>query len=192
MTRLLFQGVPGVTDESEELKNESRASVRAATVQRLPFTGEADKLHEECGVVAIHGHADAARQAYLALYALQHRGQESAGIATADGLHLANIKGMGLVSEIFTDDVLRKLPGPMAIGHTRYSTTGDSALLNAQPIRGHESTEYPTAIAHNGNSGRPGEFENEIRARRRRLLPNHIRLRNHRPAHRPLAGLDPR
>ncbi len=60
---------------------------------------------------------------------LQHRGQESAGIATADGQHLANIKGMGLVSEIFTDDVLQKLPGSMAIGHTRYSTTGDSALV---------------------------------------------------------------
>src|SRR5579859_708337 len=109
-----------------------------------------DKLHEECGVVAIHGHPDAARQAYLALYALQHRGQESAGIATADGHHLANIKGMGLVSEIFTDDVLHKLPGTMAIGHTRYSTTGDSALLNAQPIRV-ESTKGLIAIAHNGN-----------------------------------------
>ena len=84
------------------------------------------------------------------LYALQHRGQESAGIATADGQHLANIKGMGLVSEIFTDDVLAKLPGHMAIGHTRYSTTGDSALLNAQPIRV-DSTKGLIAIAHNGN-----------------------------------------
>src|ERR1700678_257907 len=109
-----------------------------------------DKLREECGVVAVHGHPDAARQAYLALYALQHRGQESAGIATADGQHLANIKGMGLVSEIFTDDVLAKLPGQMAIGHTRYSTTGDSALLNAQPIRV-DSTKGLIAIAHNGN-----------------------------------------
>jgi amidophosphoribosyltransferase len=100
--------------------------------------------------VAIHNHANAAREAYLALYALQHRGQESAGIATADGQHLANIKGMGLVSEIFTDDVLAKLPGRMAIGHTRYSTTGDSALLNAQPIRV-DSTKGLIAIAHNGN-----------------------------------------
>ncbi len=81
---------------------------------------------------------------------MQHRGQESAGIATADGQHLANIKGMGLVSEIFTDDVLAKLPGHMAIGHTRYSTTGDSALLNAQPIRV-DSTKGLIAIAHNGN-----------------------------------------
>jgi amidophosphoribosyltransferase len=111
---------------------------------------EDPKLREECGVVAIHGHPDAARQVYLGLYALQHRGQESAGIASADGQRLANIKGMGLVSEIFTDDVLAKLPGSMAIGHTRYSTTGDSALLNAQPIRV-ESTKGLIAIAHNGN-----------------------------------------
>jgi amidophosphoribosyltransferase len=112
----------------------------------LPF----DKLREECGVVAIYNHPDAARQAYLGLYALQHRGQESAGIATADGTTLSNIKGMGLVADIFTDDVLGKLPGHMAIGHTRYSTTGDSALLNAQPIRV-DSTKGLIAIAHNGN-----------------------------------------
>src|SRR3984957_11999413 len=109
-----------------------------------------DKLREECGVVAVHGHPDAARQVYLGLYALQHRGQESAGIATADGKNLSNIKGMGLVADIFTDDVLAKLKGDMAIGHTRYSTTGDSALLNAQPIRV-ESTKGLIAIAHNGN-----------------------------------------
>ena len=116
----------------------------------LQFAASGDELHEECGVVAIHNHPHAARETYLGLYALQHRGQESAGIATADGQRLANIKGMGLVSEIFTDDVLAKLPGHMAIGHTRYSTTGDSALLNAQPIRV-ESTKGLIAIAHNGN-----------------------------------------
>jgi amidophosphoribosyltransferase len=118
--------------------------------QSLQFGALGDELHEECGVVAIYGHPDAARETYLGLYALQHRGQESAGIATADGSRLANIKGMGLVSEIFTDDVLAKLPGRMAIGHTRYSTTGDSALLNAQPIRV-DSTKGLIAIAHNGN-----------------------------------------
>ncbi len=109
-----------------------------------------DKLREECGVVAISGHADASRQVYMGLYALQHRGQESAGIAVADGTNLQNIKGMGLVADIFTDDVLSKLTGDMAIGHTRYSTTGDSALLNAQPIRV-DSTKGLIAIAHNGN-----------------------------------------
>src|SRR4029077_4899482 len=109
-----------------------------------------DKLREECGVMAVYNHSDAARLTYWGLYALQHRGQESAGIASADGQQVNDIKGMGLVSEIFTDDVLAKLPGTMAIGHTRYSTTGDSALLNAQPISV-ESTKGLIAIAHNGN-----------------------------------------
>jgi len=112
----------------------------------MPF----DKLREECGVMAVYGHPDAARMTYWGLYSLQHRGQESAGIASADGVQVNDIKGMGLVSEIFTDDVLTKLPGYMAIGHTRYSTTGDSALLNAQPISV-ESTKGLIAIAHNGN-----------------------------------------
>jgi amidophosphoribosyltransferase len=109
-----------------------------------------DKLREECGVMAIYNHPDAARMTYWGLYSLQHRGQESAGIASADGYQVNDIKGMGLVSEIFTDDVLGKLPGHIAIGHTRYSTTGDSALLNAQPISV-ESTKGLIAIAHNGN-----------------------------------------
>ena len=109
-----------------------------------------DKLGEECGVMAVYNHPDAARLTYWGLYSLQHRGQESGGIASADGEHVHDIKGMGLVSEIFTDDVLQKLPGHLAIGHTRYSTTGDSALLNAQPISV-ESTKGLIAIAHNGN-----------------------------------------
>jgi amidophosphoribosyltransferase len=109
-----------------------------------------DKLREECGVMAIYNHPDAARMTYWGLYSLQHRGQESAGIASADGQNVNDIKGMGLVSEIFTDDVLMRLPGHIAIGHTRYSTTGDSALLNAQPISV-ESTKGLIAIAHNGN-----------------------------------------
>jgi amidophosphoribosyltransferase len=109
-----------------------------------------DKLREHCGVMAVYGHPDAARMTYWGLYALQHRGQESAGIASADGHDVIDFKGMGLVSEIFTDDVLARLPGHIAIGHTRYSTTGDSALLNAQPISV-ESTKGLIAIAHNGN-----------------------------------------
>ncbi len=112
--------------------------------------GHFDKLREECGVMAVYNHSDAARLTYWGLYALQHRGQESAGIASADGQQVNDIKGMGLVSEIFTDDVLARLPGHIAIGHTRYSTTGDSALLNAQPISV-ESTKGLIAIAHNGN-----------------------------------------
>ena len=131
MSRLLFQGIPGFSDLSDSLRLRSSTT----THDPRPTVPDSDTLREECGVVAIYGHPHAAREAYLGLYALQHRGQESAGIAPADGQHLANIKGMGLVSEIFTDDVLLKLPGHLAIGHTRYSTTGDSALLNAQPIR---------------------------------------------------------
>ncbi len=100
--------------------------------------------------MAVYNHSDAARLTYWGLYALQHRGQESAGIASADGQQVNDIKGMGLVSEIFTDEVLARLPGHIAIGHTRYSTTGDSALLNAQPISV-ESTKGLIAIAHNGN-----------------------------------------
>ena len=145
MTLRLYQGVPGEFDASKLC-----ADLAVGASQDSSTRDEDPKLREECGVVAIHGHPDAARQVYLGLYALQHRGQESAGIASADGQRLANIKGMGLVSEIFTDDVLAKLPGPMAIGHTRYSTTGDSALLNAQPIRV-DSTKGLIAIAHNGN-----------------------------------------
>lgn len=137
MSRLRIEGVPG-----EE--------TRVPHPERTRRVGEDDKLREECGVMAIHGHPEAARQAYLGLYALQHRGQESAGIASADGTNLSNIKGMGLVSDIFTEEVLAKLNGDMAIGHTRYSTTGDSALLNAQPIRV-DSTKGLIAIAHNGN-----------------------------------------
>jgi amidophosphoribosyltransferase len=146
---MLYQGIPGIYDQSNGLLTQTHQSLVPSPL--VPEgAADGDTLHEECGVTAIHGHPEAARQAYLALYALQHRGQESAGIATADGEHLSNIKGMGLVSEIFTDDVIRKLPGYMAIGHTRYSTTGDSALLNAQPIRV-ESTRGLIAIAHNGN-----------------------------------------
>lgn len=109
-----------------------------------------DKFHDECGVVAIFGHPEAANLAYLGLHALQHRGQESAGICTSDGSKLHCHKSMGLVSEIFTEPVLRGLPGTMAIGHTRYSTAGTSSALNAQPFFV-ECNRGPIAIAHNGN-----------------------------------------
>ena len=109
-----------------------------------------DKLREECGVVAIYGHPEASKLAYLSLYALQHRGQESAGIAASNGEQLQLHKAMGLVSDIFTADALARLPGSLAIGHTRYSTAGDSALLNAQPIMV-ECNKGKIALAHNGN-----------------------------------------
>src|SRR5580700_4620986 len=109
-----------------------------------------DKLREECGVVALYGHPEASKLAYLSLYALQHRGQESAGIASSNGEIVRLHKSMGLVSDIFNADVLSRLPGSISIGHTRYSTTGDSALLNAQPIMV-ECNKGKIALAHNGN-----------------------------------------
>src|SRR5579884_3217554 len=116
----------------------------------MPFIDKTDKFHDECGVMAVHGHPEASKLVYLGLYALQHRGQESAGIASSDFVRLHNIKAMGLVVDIFTEEVLKRLPGSLAIGHTRYSTTGDSALLNAQPIRV-DCNKGMIALAHNGN-----------------------------------------
>jgi amidophosphoribosyltransferase len=109
-----------------------------------------DKFHDHCGVFAITRSMDAARHAYLGLYGLQHRGQESAGIVTSDGMTLYTHKGMGYVSEVFDDAILAQLPGDSAIGHVRYSTTGQSSLHNAQPIRS-DSWRGPMALAHNGN-----------------------------------------
>ena len=109
-----------------------------------------DKFHDECGVVAIFAHPEAEKLAYLGLHALQHRGQESAGIVSSDGMSLHQHKAMGLVADIFTEDVLEPLHGSIAIGHTRYSTAGSSALLNAQPILV-QSNKGAIALAHNGN-----------------------------------------
>jgi amidophosphoribosyltransferase len=107
-------------------------------------------LHEACGVVGIFGHPEAANLAYLALCALQHRGQESAGIVSCDGDGLLVHRGMGLVADVFTEDILNRLKGPIAIGHVRYSTAGASHLRNAQPfVVGHAGGGL--AVAHNGN-----------------------------------------
>ncbi|HVV43757.1 MAG TPA: hypothetical protein VHC72_01085, partial [Bryobacteraceae bacterium] len=109
-----------------------------------------DKLHEECGVAAIYGHPEASKLAYLSLYALQHRGQESAGISSSDGTQIYTKKAMGHVADIFTNSVIADLPGPLAIGHTRYSTSGSSSCENAQPLFA-PSLFGPLAMAHNGN-----------------------------------------
>jgi amidophosphoribosyltransferase len=90
---------------------------------------------EECGIFAVHGHEEAAKLTYFGLYALQHRGQESAGIITSDGKRVLGHKAMGLVPEIFDEQVLEKLKGHIALGHVRYSTTGSSLIVNAQPFR---------------------------------------------------------
>ena len=123
-----------------------------------------DKLHEECGVVAIYGHPEASKLAYLSLYALQHRGQESAGVSSCDHRHIHTHKEMGHVADIFTTSVLKELPGPMAIGHTRYSTTGDTALLNAQPFSV-DCNKGKIAVAHNGNLTNAVELRQDLERR---------------------------
>ena len=105
---------------------------------------------ESCGVFGIFGHKEAVKLAYLGLYALQHRGQESAGIATSNGKDLKVYKGMGLVSEVFKDGVFKNLMGHMAIGHVRYSTAGSSQFKNAQPFWV-EYSRGKIAVVHNGN-----------------------------------------
>jgi amidophosphoribosyltransferase len=112
---------------------------------------EDDKPHDECGVVGIYAPGrHVARLAFFGLYALQHRGQESAGIATSDGRIAYSHKGMGLVAQVFTEENLRPLQGHLAIGQNRYSTTGSSNLRNAQPFL-IETIHGPLGVAHNGN-----------------------------------------
>jgi amidophosphoribosyltransferase len=123
-----------------------------------------DKFREECGVVAIYGHPEAAKLAYLGLYALQHRGQESAGICTADGREIYCHKAMGHVADIFTSPVLATMPGQRAIGHTRYSTAGDTALLNAQPFSV-ACNKGRVAVAHNGNITNAAELRADLERR---------------------------
>lgn len=110
-----------------------------------------DKFHDECGVFGVYAPGqDVARMTFFGLHALQHRGQESAGIATYDGRTTHLHKGMGLVPQVFTESDMQKLVGHMAIGHTRYSTTGSSHVRNAQPYL-IETLHGPLGVAHNGN-----------------------------------------
>jgi amidophosphoribosyltransferase len=115
---------------------------------RIPV--DDDRFHDRCGLFGIFGHPEAAHLTYLGLYALQHRGQEAAGIVASDGLRLRAEKGMGLVNDIFDDDRLAALPGERGIGHVRYSTAGDTASANVQPML-IDCHRGPIALAHNGN-----------------------------------------
>jgi amidophosphoribosyltransferase len=123
-----------------------------------------DHFHDHCGIVGVYGHPEASKLAYLGLYALQHRGQESAGIVSTAGQHLEVVKGMGLVQDIFSSEALARLPGHAAIGHTRYSTAGDSSPLNAQPIL-IDCNKGPLAIGHNGNLTNAREWHRRLEHR---------------------------
>ncbi len=125
------------------------------------MTGNQDKLREACGVFGIFDHEEAARLTYYGLYALQHRGQESAGIATSDGERLHVVRGMGHVSEVFREETFAELPGRLAIGHVRYSTAGDVSLREAQPllVSFHGGQ---IAVCHNGNIPRALRVRQEL------------------------------
>ena len=125
-------------------------------------TGRMDSYPKHyCGLFGIYGHPNAAELTYYGLYALQHRGQESAGIVTSDGKQFRVHKGMGLVPQVFTGEMLHNLVGPMAIGHTRYSTTGSSHIRNAQPLTV-DCARGQIAIAHNGNLTNAAQLRDEL------------------------------
>src|SRR5256712_8268329 len=135
--------------------NESRERTDA----RIERNG--DRLREECGVFGIWGAENAARLTYAGLYALQHRGQESAGIVATDGMEFRHHKGVGLVPDVFAGNVLDTLPGSIAIGHNRYSTQGSSLLRNAQPLVV-DFREGMLALGHNGNLVNALALRNEL------------------------------
>jgi amidophosphoribosyltransferase len=132
--------------------------------ERPDIRPDRDGPRDECGVFGVYapGH-DVARLAYFALYALQHRGQESAGIATCEGGHITTLRDAGLVSQVFDEEKLHALSGDMAIGHVRYSTTGGGSWENAQPVWRDDGREL--ALAHNGNLTNAVDLYNDLRGR---------------------------
>ncbi len=147
-------------DRSRELSQELSTDL---FVEVSPEESNLDAFHEECGVFGVFGHPEAANLAYLGMYALQHRGQESAGIVSSNGKSLISHRGMGLVADIFNSDVINRLEGTAAIGHNRYSTTGSTSLKNCQPL----VVEYSgggLALAHNGNLVNFAELRERLEA----------------------------
>jgi amidophosphoribosyltransferase len=139
----------------------SRVEPAPFPLRRAPI--EDDHFHDQCGLFGIFGHPEAAHLTYMGLYALQHRGQESTGIAAGDGEMIRLEKGMGLVNDVFTESRLERLPGDRAIGHVRYSTAGDAVAGNAQPYL-IECHRGEIAIAHNGNLVNAALLRKELEA----------------------------
>jgi amidophosphoribosyltransferase len=125
--------------------------------------GNEKAWHDECGVFGVWNHPQASRLAYLGLYAIQHRGQESTGIVTLEGESHHMIKGLGLVAEVFNDENLNQLPGKAALGHVRYSTTGMNSIHNAQPLTA-QLFNGPVAVAHNGNIVNAEPLKQELKS----------------------------
>src|SRR5712691_10522820 len=125
-----------------------------------------ERMHEECGVFGVFAEGeDVANLTYFGLYALQHRGQESAGLGVSDGQRITDHKEMGLVSQVFDSESLADLTGHIAIGHTRYSTTGGAKLPNAQPMRFEHPQLGPFLLAHNGNLTNTASVHDRLEAR---------------------------
>jgi amidophosphoribosyltransferase len=143
---------------------EASPSIQDAVKDEAGFDDGREGPRDECGVFGIYApEQDVARMAFFALYALQHRGQESAGIATSDGTHIVTLRDTGLVSQVFNEEKLRGLGGNMAVGHVRYSTTGSSGWENTQPI--YRADKHMIALAHNGNLINAVELHAEMRER---------------------------
>jgi amidophosphoribosyltransferase len=151
-------------DHKEKGKREKAKGEKGCPLHLWTDPLSQDRPKEECGVFGIFGHPEAANLTYLGLYALQHRGQESAGIVTSDRGEPKSHKGMGLVADTFDWGKLQALSGDVAVGHVRYSTTGSSLLKNAQPFLAQHSRSY-WAIAHNGNLVNARELKNKLEAR---------------------------
>jgi amidophosphoribosyltransferase len=144
--------------------NNIKNLIRNNNIFSTPYiSSSSDKFHDECGVFGVYGHSEAANLTYLGLHALQHRGQEGAGICSSDIRQMYIEKSMGLVTDIFTEKRLKRLPGSIAIGHNRYSTAGTSSLKNVQPIMVNFSLGS-LAIAHNGNLVNAFELRNSLEA----------------------------
>ena len=137
------------------------SSTRPETDRSHDPISDRDGPRDECGVFGVYApDKEVAKLAYFALYALQHRGQESAGIATCEGGHITTLRDTGLVSQVFDEQKLRALDGDMAIGHVRYSTTGGGSWDNTQPVWRDDGREV--ALAHNGNLTNAVELYNEL------------------------------
>ena len=166
---------------SERIGAQGAAGPDATLAVRHGRLSDRDGPRDECGVFGIYApDHDVSRLAYFALYALQHRGQESAGIAATDvGGHIMTQRDLGLVSQVFDEQPLRALPGDIALGHVRYSTTGSNAWENAQPV--YRSDRREIALAHNGNLTNAVELHGELRERGV-VVPLDLRLGDHRRA----------
>ena len=166
--QLSFNGASVLSDSPASLRAIWAGAIERAVLGRASDKAmtyrEDDHFHDHCGVCGVFGHPEAAKLAYLGLYALQHRGQESAGIVSSDTAALHMQKSMGLVQEIFQPSVLARLPGTAAVGHTRYSTAGDTSLLNAQPIL-IDCNKGQLAVAHNGNLTNAGKCRRALEHR---------------------------